>query len=77
MIGKLAVTVLGCFAVLWAPYLRSLDSTLQVLSRLFPVGRGLYEDKVANVWCTVSPVSSAFFYPLLLCTNLVLCCVTM
>ena len=24
--------------------------------RLFPVGRGLYEDKVANVWCTLAPV---------------------
>ncbi len=27
-----------------------------MLERLFPVGRGLYEDKVANFWCTVSPV---------------------
>eukprot|EP00760_Papus_ankaliazontas_P033248 PhM_4_TR6265/c0_g1_i1/m.83105/K03848/ALG6; alpha-1,3-glucosyltransferase len=27
-----------------------------VLVRMFPVGRGLYEDKVANVWCAISPV---------------------
>jgi len=28
----------------------------QVLHRVFPVARGLYEDKVANVWCAISPV---------------------
>ena len=27
----------------------------QVLHRMFPLARGLYEDKVANVWCVVSP----------------------
>ncbi|CAI9544201.1 unnamed protein product, partial [Staurois parvus] len=26
----------------------------QVLQRLFPVDRGLFEDKVANVWCSLS-----------------------
>jgi len=57
MIAKLASTVLVCFALLWAPYIHSLESIFQVLGRLFPVGRGLYEDKVANVWCTISPVS--------------------
>ena len=29
---------------------------LQVLHRLFPFSRGLYEDKVANVWCTASVI---------------------
>ena len=57
MIAKLAATVLVCFSLLWLPYLQSVDAALQVLGRLFPVGRGLYEDKVANVWCTVAPVS--------------------
>jgi alpha-1,3-glucosyltransferase len=27
-----------------------------VFSRVFPVSRGLYEDKVATVWCAVSPL---------------------
>jgi alpha-1,3-glucosyltransferase len=27
---------------------------LQVLRRIFPVGRGLYEDYLANFWCTTS-----------------------
>ncbi|KAJ1566580.1 Glucosyltransferase-like protein, partial [Cladochytrium tenue] len=29
---------------------------LQVLARVFPVQRGLYEDKVANVWCALNVV---------------------
>jgi len=28
----------------------------QVLHRMFPLARGLYEDKVANVWCCISPI---------------------
>lgn len=26
------------------------------MKRMFPVDRGLYEDKVANFWCAISPV---------------------
>ncbi|XP_064477375.1 dolichyl pyrophosphate Man9GlcNAc2 alpha-1,3-glucosyltransferase-like [Ornithodoros turicata] len=53
---SLAVVVAMTFAACWAPYLRNLDDTTQVLKRLFPVGRGLFEDKVANIWCTLSVV---------------------
>ncbi|OQR91865.1 dolichyl pyrophosphate Man9GlcNAc2 alpha-1,3-glucosyltransferase [Achlya hypogyna] len=53
---KLAVAVIGTFALLWAPFCiyhdgPCADGLLQVLHRIFPVGRGLFEDKVANVWC--------------------------
>merc|ERR1712000_510893 len=27
-----------------------------VFQRLFPWSRGIYEDKVANLWCSISPV---------------------
>jgi alpha-1,3-glucosyltransferase len=27
-----------------------------VLSRLFAFDRGLFEDKVSNIWCAISPV---------------------
>lgn len=55
------VTFLGCavlatFAVCWLPYLTSKSLIFQVLHRVFPLGRGLYEDKVANFWCSVSTV---------------------
>ena len=28
----------------------------QMLARLFPFNRGLFEDKVANVWCSIDPL---------------------
>lgn len=28
----------------------------QVIHRIFPVARGLYEDKVANIWCALNVV---------------------
>jgi len=57
-VALLGVVVVASFAFAFAPWL-SLSSpgqVLQVLRRIFPVGRGLYEDKVANFWCAASPV---------------------
>lgn len=42
----LATTVLALTIILISPF-----PPLQVLTRLFPVTRGLYESKVANLWC--------------------------
>ena len=50
----LGITVVTTFGVLWLPFLVDMETALQVLRRQFPFERGLYEDKVANVWCTVS-----------------------
>ena len=38
------------------PFPGSLDSALAVVGRLFPVGRGLFEDKVSNFWCSLNIV---------------------
>ncbi|KAI9208062.1 glycosyl transferase [Polychytrium aggregatum] len=51
---SLGATVVCCFGVLLVPFLGSVESLLQVFRRVFPVERGLYEDKVANVWCSLS-----------------------
>jgi len=32
----------------------TLDGVLQVFRRVFPFGRGLWEDKVANTWCATN-----------------------
>ena len=40
---KLGVVVVATFAACWWPFLQDKDATLQVLSRLFPFSRGLYE----------------------------------
>ncbi|BFZ16595.1 hypothetical protein BsWGS_19634 [Bradybaena similaris] len=50
----LAVTVVACFAAVWSPFLGTVESVVAVIHRLFPLKRGLYEDKVANFWCSVS-----------------------
>ncbi|XP_065168718.1 dolichyl pyrophosphate Man9GlcNAc2 alpha-1,3-glucosyltransferase [Atheta coriaria] len=51
---KIAITVLVTFSLLWLPFLFKLEDTLQVIHRLFPIARGLFEDKVANVWCALN-----------------------
>ncbi|KFK33250.1 hypothetical protein AALP_AA6G350200 [Arabis alpina] len=51
---KLGIAVIVTFVIVWWPYLRSLDDFLMVLSRLAPFERGIYEDYVANFWCTTS-----------------------
>ncbi|KAL7739348.1 hypothetical protein ACLKA6_003959 [Drosophila palustris] len=52
----IAGIVLTVFAILWLPWLQSMDAALQVLHRLFPIGRGVFEDKVANVWCSINVI---------------------
>jgi alpha-1,3-glucosyltransferase len=50
-VALLGVVVIFTFAILFAPFLTSLDNVTQVLHRMFPFARGLFEDKVANFWC--------------------------
>jgi alpha-1,3-glucosyltransferase len=51
---RIAASIIFITAIVFAPWLPR--DVLHVLQRLFPVTRGLYEDKVANVWCTLSVV---------------------
>jgi alpha-1,3-glucosyltransferase len=39
---------------LWRPYQWDLVTPQQVIYRVFPFGRGLWEDKVANTWCATN-----------------------
>ena len=50
MIGS---SVLIMFFVLLGPFL---NDAFQVFKAVFPVYRGLYEDKVANFWCALSVI---------------------
>ncbi|XP_062412799.1 dolichyl pyrophosphate Man9GlcNAc2 alpha-1,3-glucosyltransferase [Sardina pilchardus] len=54
LLVKVAVTVLVTFALCWLPFLLDSRQVLQVVHRLFPVARGLFEDKVANAWCSLN-----------------------
>ncbi|KAJ2366354.1 Glucosyltransferase-like protein [Coemansia sp. RSA 2611] len=51
---KLGLAVLGTIGIMLLPWIGSLAQLQQILFRVFPVARGLYEDKVANVWCAVN-----------------------
>ena len=60
VVGKLSklvtigLAVVISFAVIWAPFIAlGPDAVLQVLRRVFPFDRGLFEDKVANFWCAL------------------------
>lgn len=50
----LGLIVIVTFGLIWMPWLRSVDHFKQVVHRLFPVARGVFEDKVSNIWCIVN-----------------------
>ena len=53
---KLGVTVAVTFGAIFYPFYAhagGMDGVVQVVRRLFPFERGLYEDKVANFWCAL------------------------
>lgn len=63
---QLGVAVLVTFALLWWPFVANgplessvNDRLIQVLHRIFPFQRGLFEGKVSNLWCALSvkPIS--------------------
>ncbi|XP_046801061.1 probable dolichyl pyrophosphate Man9GlcNAc2 alpha-1,3-glucosyltransferase isoform X2 [Lucilia cuprina] len=45
---------LSTFLLLWMPWICSLNSLTSTVLRLFPLNRGVFEDKVANVWCSLN-----------------------
>jgi len=56
-LATLAVIVLTTFAIIWSPFLwHGVTTSLQVLHRIFPFSRGLFEDKVANFWCSADVI---------------------
>ncbi|CAG5118896.1 unnamed protein product [Candidula unifasciata] len=52
----LSLIVLGTFATIWSPFLNHEETSVAVVQRLFPIKRGLYEDKVASFWCSISVI---------------------
>lgn len=49
---RIALAILSTFVLIFLPWLP--DDIPHILARLFPFTRGLFEDKVANFWCTIS-----------------------
>uniref|UniRef100_A0A915B6L8 Alpha-1,3-glucosyltransferase n=2 Tax=Parascaris univalens TaxID=6257 RepID=A0A915B6L8_PARUN len=76
-LAKLLVVVVSTFLLLWSPFIASGADLKQIMHRIFPFYRGIFEDKVANVWCTVNVVIKLNKYHnthlLKLSTALVIC----
>ena len=60
---KIGLSVILSFICLWSPFCifhateeTCISSLLQVLTRLFPFSRGIFEDKVANIWYSLSVI---------------------
>jgi alpha-1,3-glucosyltransferase len=53
---SLGLVVVITFFVIWFPFFKNIDLILQVLHRLFPLARGVFEDKVSNVWCCLNVI---------------------
>eukprot|EP01083_Nonionella_stella_P034871 95334_1 len=50
-IATLGLVVVFTIGAQFLPWLTSPEALSGVFARVFPVGRGLFEDKVANFWC--------------------------
>lgn len=52
----LSLTTLSTFFLFFGPFVLAggIAGLQQVLFRMFPFGRGLFEDKVANFWCATN-----------------------
>ncbi|CAD6574593.1 MAG: Glucosyltransferase-like protein [Tremellales sp. Tagirdzhanova-0007] len=55
--AKLGAVTTATFVAIFAPWLRPFPESLgQIISRIFPFARGIFEDKVANFWCASNVV---------------------
>ncbi|KAL7288105.1 probable dolichyl pyrophosphate Man9GlcNAc2 alpha-1,3-glucosyltransferase [Trichogramma pretiosum] len=51
-----SLTVIVTFGLIWAPFLTDRKVFMDTVLRLFPLTRGIFEDKVANVWCAINVI---------------------
>ena len=84
-VAKLGITVIVCFAFQWLPFCviegfnkelvpRCLAAWQHILHRVFPFHRGVFEDKVANVWCSVDSLGIIKFKKLFSQQQMALIC---
>lgn len=52
--SKVFLSIILTSLISFWPWMLDKELLIQVLDRLFPLSRGLFEDKVANVWCSIS-----------------------
>lgn len=54
-IMSLIIIFFGVIALLWLPWIKfsGIEGIQQVSARIFPIRRGIFEDKVASFWCVL------------------------
>lgn len=52
----LVLSVTLTFIILWAPFISDPKQIFQIIHRIFPLERGIFEDKVSNIWCLINVV---------------------
>ncbi|CAI6343530.1 unnamed protein product [Macrosiphum euphorbiae] len=50
----LVLSVMITFILLWVPFISDPKQMFQVIHRIFPLERGVFEDKVSNIWCVIN-----------------------
>ncbi|XP_025206185.1 dolichyl pyrophosphate Man9GlcNAc2 alpha-1,3-glucosyltransferase [Melanaphis sacchari] len=50
----LVLSVTITFLVLWLPFISDTEQVFQIIHRIFPLERGVFEDKVSNLWCLIN-----------------------
>ncbi|XP_026813958.1 probable dolichyl pyrophosphate Man9GlcNAc2 alpha-1,3-glucosyltransferase [Rhopalosiphum maidis] len=50
----LALSVTMAFLLIWLPFISDPKQMFQIIHRIFPLERGVFEDKVSNVWCLIN-----------------------
>lgn len=50
-LNRIVIALVSIFIIIWFPFLADFEGFKQVFVRLFPFNRGIFEDKVSNVWC--------------------------
>lgn len=50
----LVFSVILTFILLWAPFISDSKQIFQIIHRIFPLERGVFEDKVSNMWCLIN-----------------------
>ena len=70
---QIGFATLLTFGLIWLPFLQLHNGLLQqVVTRIFPFNRGIFEDYVANFWCTFNVVIK--IRQLMEATTLARCC---
>ncbi|CAK9832819.1 Dolichyl pyrophosphate Man9GlcNAc2 alpha-1,3-glucosyltransferase [Anthophora retusa] len=56
MLLCISIAVVLTFFIIWLPFFKDVETFINVVFRLFPVARGVFEDKVANIWCAFNVI---------------------